>query len=420
MTGTRLLLLAWAVMSFADGHTVGTYTPLSVALMTAGVALLSVPALASGRFPLTAPSRLELGAALLVLVALYPVATIAPANESGLGQVAAMILLGLGTALALLSWSRRAAVLGGTVGVLSCVVAGAVMINRNADPHVDVLFLTQGAADSIVHGFDMYLGHWASPHGIRDGFPYLPGVGLILAPFRLVGLDVRYGLLLATAAAAVLMWRIAPRPLGPWHALLVFAVPGWPTLVAFAWTEPLLLLPLLLVFLFVRNGRPTWAVVAFAIALCTKQHVLLLCPVLAAWPAFGLRRVCVAGGAASLVILPWFLVGPHSFLDGALWLNLRLEPRRDSLSLFTSAIEQGWHPPFALVGAVTVFALTLAVLVLRRHATPPLVALACAWVLAVFHLVNKQSFYNEWWLVITLVVVALAFAPEAEKARATL
>jgi len=36
----------------------------------------------------------------------------------------------------------------------------------------------------------------------------------LLAPFRLVGLDVRHGLLLATAVAAVLLWRLAPPPVG--------------------------------------------------------------------------------------------------------------------------------------------------------------------------------------------------------------
>jgi hypothetical protein len=94
-------------------------------------------------------------------------------------------------------------------------------------------------------------------------------------------------------------------------------------------------------------------------------------------------------------------------------LNLHLEPRRDSLSLFTLAMERGWRPPFLVVGGVTLLAIAAVVLVVGRDAPPPVVALGCAWVLAVFHLANKQSFYNEWWLVIALLVVALALTGES-------
>ena len=412
MSGTRLVLIAWLLMSFADGSRLGTFSYASVSLMTAGVLLLALPVAAPERFPVRPPGRWELAATVGALAAMYAPATIVPGNEPDLPRAAGVLFLSLLVGLALLAWKDPGPRLGGVVALVGAGVAGLMMIAYDSPPGIDVWFLTQGAADSIVHGFDMYLGHWPESGGIDHGFPYLPGVGLLLAPFRVVGLDVRHGMLLAALLAAVLVWRSAPGRSGPWLAVLIVAVPGFPTLIAYGWTEPILLLPLALVFVLMRAGRPGWATLAFLVALATKQHVLLVCPVLAAWPAFGLRRVLLAVAGAAALTVPWFLVAPHAFLDGALWLNLHLAPRRDSLSLFTVAMDQGWRPPFALVGTVTLAAMAVVVVRLRASASPSKVGLASAWVLGVFHLVNKQSFYNEWWLTITLLAVALALSGE--------
>jgi hypothetical protein len=279
-------------------------------------------------------------------------------------------------------------------------------------PRIDVWYLVRGAADSIVHGTNMYRDTWPRSPGITDAFPYLPGTGLLLAPFRLVGLDVRHGLLLAGVFAAAGIWRLAPREQGPFLAVLTLLIPGWLALVDLSWTEPLLFVSLVAMFLAVQKGRLGLAVIALATALATKQYLLLIVPVLACWPAFGLRRAITATAAAGLVCLPWFLASPRDFLDDALFLNLNLEPRKDSLSLYSLAMDAGLRPPFFIVGVITLGAVVIAC---RRTATLPGVALSCAWVLAIFDLVNKQSFFNEWWLVTALVLVSIALIPaEAE------
>ena len=43
------------------------------------------------------------------------------------------------------------------------------------------------------------------------------------------------------------------------------------------------------------------------------------------------------------------LADPHRFVQGAISYNLKLPPRHDSLSLFTTAIRAGHTPSFAVV-----------------------------------------------------------------------
>ena len=166
----------------------------------------------------------------------------------------------------------------------------------------------------------------------------------------------------------------------------------------------------------VVRGRLLVAVLAFAFALACKQHVLLLVPLAACWPAFGWRRTGASVLLAGAVTLPWFLADPRAFLDDALTFNLDLTPRADSLSLFTSATRVGLHPSFALVALLTVAAVAGAVLLLPRTATG--FALGAALVQFVFDHLNKQSFFNHWWLVSGLLLLAVATAEHDRRAEA--
>ncbi|HPF80273.1 MAG TPA: hypothetical protein PKU75_05025, partial [Tetrasphaera australiensis] len=48
----------------------------------------------------------------------------------------------------------------------------------------------------------------------------------------------------------------------------------------------------------------------------------------------------------------------------------------------------------------------------QRHTGLPRILYAAAAVLLVANLVNKQAFFNQYWLVAALVVIALAATPE--------
>ena len=79
-----------------------------------------------------------------------------------------------------------------------------------------------------------------------------------------------------------------------------------------------------------RGGRRP----CFAVALCTKQHVVLLLPLWALWPAFGPRRALGAAAGAAAVTLPFFLWNPGRFWHCVVEFFVDLPARTDSLSIW--------------------------------------------------------------------------------------
>ena len=79
---------------------------------------------------------------------------------------------------------------------------------------------------------------------------------------------------------------------------------------------------------------------------------MLLLPVLAAWPRFGLRRTAAAAGLAGLLVLPWFLASPRDFWHDTVRLLIDFPPLTFADTLFIAAMnELGSPPPFWLTGA---------------------------------------------------------------------
>jgi hypothetical protein len=333
---------------------------------------------------------------------------------------------------------------------LACA-AGVATIRAAPTPRIDVFHLLQVSAAGLPHGADMYRQHWAASRatygvdGLFDVYPYLPLTSVLLAPFRLLLGDVRYGLLLALAVAAVCARRLAadagaggPGGSGAGRGARAGAAAGaaagggggveaggcpaavavLPLLVVIfpesmyalqqSWTEPLLVACLAGMVLAVCAGHGRAAVVALALALAAKQHVALLLPVAALWPAFGPRRAALAAGAAALLVAPWVLAGPRAFVDDAVWTNLRYPVLGHSLSI------PGWASHFgitlgfapALVALAAAYAAAW-----RARGDAAGFCLGGAIVTLTLDLMNKQTFFNHYTLpmgLLTLAAVRLA------------
>ena len=194
---------------------------------------------------------------------------------------------------------------------------------------------------------------------------------------------------------------------------LLALAPGTLTQAEQAWTEPLLFACLAGWALLVARGRAWWAVVPLALACASKQHIALLLPILACWQTFGLRRTVATGGLTGLLIAPWFFASPSDFVHDTITLLIGFHPIRFANTLFIAAqTELSWTPPFWLTGIIVLGALAVAcVLVWRRQ--PPLHELLgwLALVLLIANLVNKQAFYNQYWLAGALIALSLAGTP---------
>jgi hypothetical protein len=422
-TATGALLVAWSLLALGDSAREGEFSVYGLVFVVASFAVgITVVA---RRSVVVVPDRrlLALPVAVCVLAdVLHPASRNMHADDDVALIVTEVLAALAAVVVAIVLWRPAADSRVNELGLLAAAtVVGVVTILVAEDPHIDVWTLLQQSSTGLLHGDDMYRQTWH--YAYRPGkvthlvavYPYLPGTTLLLAPFRWVLGDVRYGLLVADLLTAYFVRRLAPAaPVA--LAGLLLAFPHWTFLVDQSWTEPLLLAGLAGAVLALVHDRPWWAVVGLAVALACKQHVVLLLPLFACWPGFGLRRTVVACVGAGAVVAPWVVAGPSDFWHDAVHANLVLGVVRRALcipsGLLRLHVTTGfWLPLVAIL-------LTYAVLLTRAPRTPSGLALGCSLVLLALDLTNKQSFFNHYTLPLGLLVVALAAAPAIADGRA--
>ncbi len=337
---------------------------------------------------------------------------------------ARLVLAGGAVAAALLLRSTRPgrADAGLAVAVAAYTIASMVIVVADPAPRIDVWVTLQQASDALGHGVNFYRLTWVDSPGVSDAFTYLPWTAVLLAPGRWLLGDVRWALLVWTLVAAwgaVLLARGRARAggrdgrwLGAAVAALLLLAPGTLTQVDQAWTEPLLLAGIVWWAVLVQRDHAWWAIVPLALACASKQHLLLLLPILLLWRPFGARRAVTTGLLACLLVLPWVLVGPADIYHDTIGLLVTFHPIRFANTLYLLALNQwGVTLPFWLTGLAVLGVLGAAAwAVWRRQPALDELLRWLALVLLVANLVNKQAFYNQFWLVGAVVVVSLAAA----------
>jgi hypothetical protein len=383
-------------------------------------------------------------AAAAVVILLAPTFTYLP---EGSARTVRWLLAGsalVAAAAQMLAW-RHAPDAGLVVAAGGYLTATALLVYGDPAPRIDVWYTLQGAADALAQGDNPYTQVWVGPPGIMQAFTYLPGMAVLLAPGRWLAGDVRWSLAVVTVAGALAVralagpglrsdeepgsgsrsdgYRPSPRPAAALAALLLL-LPGTQTQVEQAWTEPLLLAGLAGAGLALTRRRLLLAAVLLALALASKQHVAMLLPVLAAWPRVGLRRVTVATGLAGVLMLPFFVADPAAMWHDTVTLLVDFPPLKFADTLFIAALrELHWLPPFWLTGALVLAAVgSVSWVVYRRDPGLGEVLRWCALVLLIANLLNKQAFYNQYWLVLALILASWAVpeaVPEEEESGAT-
>ncbi len=350
--------------------------------------------------------------------------------------VAAAVLLSVRTGRVT---GRRLLEVGFGLAVVGYLVAATLLIHWDPRPKIDVWVMLQQAADGLLHGKNMYTQTWHGSPGVQNAFTYLPFMGLLLAPGKWFFGDVRWMLVILTLLGALAVRLLARDDatqvpaaapdraddadaahgntllVAVSAAALLLLLPGTATQVEQAWTEPLLMASLAGWALGVQR-RKTWlAVFCFALGLASKQHFVLLLPILAAWPRFGWRRTLSTAVLAGVFVLPWFLASPKDMIHDAVTVLINFQPLIFADTLFIAAIKQlHWTPPFWLTG-LAILAPFAGGIVLVRRRNPDLATVLrwCALLLFVANLVNKQAFYNQYWLIAAMVVISFAVAPGA-------
>jgi hypothetical protein len=431
---TALLLGGWVAVALGIGTHDGRYALPSLALVVIGTVLVGAGAAAAGsrsglrlRVP-AAPAwtgRVALAAAALTVGA-APLIWHPRYFAHGAGWTASQVLAAAGGLLAaatalpsfgMLEWLKnRRWPFWTALGLMSA--AGVTMIAAAPQPHIDVFFLLQGSTKGLLSGDDMYRQQWAATrasyysHGLFDVYPYLPWTSVLLLPFRVVFGDIRYGLVAALAVAAGLSRRLAhgaTRPAARFvPALLPLLIALHPKVTyadQLSWTEPLLVALLGGLVLAAERGRTGIAIACLMLALASKQHIILLLPLAALWPRFGLRRTLISAGGALVLVLPWIIAGPHDFWHDAVDANTGLGYRSDALCIATWVHKEFGHDPgFALTALGLLIAYAIAWRV--RGDAFGFCAGAGLLVLAL-DITNTQSFFNHYTLGMALVVMAV-------------
>src|SRR4051794_18553922 len=412
---TVVTLLAWTLIGLGISAHDGEWSSWGLAALLVAFALLLAVA-ASGR-AIGVPNRRMLSlpvAVCLLAAAAHPAYRLM--HVRGAGIVAVDVLAAATVTVALATLVLRDQARGWWLGAGAAALTGIVTIVVVPNPHIDVWYLLQQSSDGLRRGQDMYRQHWQHSHGLQAIYPYLPWTTVLLAPFRWLTTDVRAGLLLATLITSWQVRRLAPAAPAA-LALLVLIHPHWIFLIDQSWTEPLVLVLLTAALLAISRGRPGVAIVALAAALACKQHVVLLLPLFAIWPSFGLRRTVQSAALAFVAVLPWLVWSPHQFWHDPVKANLDLGviPRALCIPslLLRHDIEVGFWFTLLVLGAA------YAVVLLRVRRSTSGLALGSALVLLALDLANKQSFFNHYTLPLGLLVVALAASCDGQAVRSS-
>jgi glycosyl transferase family 87 len=422
--------LAWLVFFTALQWSVVRYRIPIVAALTAATVALALWQWRGWRVVLDRRAAVVmLAGSALATLAVPLFSYLAP---TGLA-VATTLLVVVPLVCALLLWAGRAEASGragwaaGAVAVTGYAVCAGTAVISSPRPRIDVWVTLQQAADGLGRGENFYAMNWSGSPGIQDAFTYLPWTAVLLAPGRWLLGDVRWALAFWTLLAVAGVWQLArgaatrhtgarDRPGWVWTAAavttLLLLAPGTLTQLDQAWTEPLLLAGLVWWAVLVQRDRAWWAVIPLALACASKQHLALLLPVLLLWRPFGWRRAVATGALTAALIAPWFLASPPDFVHDTISLLVGFHPIKFANTLYLLALNTfGVTLPFAVTGVAVLGTLAgVCWTVWRRQPDLGAVLRWLALVLLVANLVNKQAFYNQFWLVGALVVVSLAVA----------
>ncbi|HQH07569.1 MAG TPA: hypothetical protein PK428_07145 [Phycicoccus sp.] len=299
------------------------------------------------------------------------------------------------------------------------VALACVAIIGDRAPKIDVWVMLQQSSDALLRGENFYDVTWVGSPGVQDLYTYLPWMTPLVAPGRWLAGDVRWTLVLWTMVLFVGLWLLARgrSGRGPLAAASVMVtlvvIPGAITQVDQAWTEPVLAALVIAWAALVQRGRANWAILPLALACASKQHLALLMPLLALWHLFGWRRVLLTGIGAAGLISPWFVTSPAAFINDTITSLVHFHPIRFANTWFLFFLNEfGITLPFWITGVVVLGTVAIAGYAIHRR-QPPLDEMLrwLALVLLAANLVNKQAFYNQFWLSLALVAASLVLGP---------
>ncbi len=298
---TAAVLIAWCLLAVGDSTHAGYYSSVGLALIIVGFVALVV--VVAARVPLEVPDRAMLVVPVLVCVGVAIARSVASAISTSPGETCTRSTpsasrLPLQPRCHCWLYDRWREPRGSACSALAAAT-GIVTIVVINNPGIDVWDLLQQSSTGLLHGDDMYRQHWVHSTGLQSSTPTCRAPRCCSR--RSAGCS-------ATSGTGCWPRRcLAPGCCGGYGSrdaagarrACSSSCPTGLYLINRSWTEPLLVAALAVAIIAMRSGRTGLAIVALAVALACKQHIVLLLPLFALWPSFGLRRTISACGSGA-------------------------------------------------------------------------------------------------------------------------
>jgi hypothetical protein len=289
------------------------------------------------------------------------------------------------------------------VVLLACAFCARIfMILSSPDPQIDVFFVMQQAAQGLLEGKNPYSMVFGPSWYGKSTIAYLPATIYLAVPARLLLGDVRYTYAVGDLIVAIVLYAMAKqrsartgegRRQARCLALLYLFNPMALFILEQSWTDTAVIAVLFLVwFVWFRLHKPVPAAILLGIALVTKQYVVLVLPFLWRHPRVKPAHLGGAMLTAALLGLPLALWNLKDFIEDVLLYLVRMEPKPESLNLFSFV----YHAAGARLPAA--FALLLvplgALLFFRQLPSVASLTGSCTVILFLFFFLIKQASLN--------------------------
>jgi hypothetical protein len=390
-----------------------TLAPLGIALMA--VALADQLAF----FSVTGATLILAGVTVLALAA------IAPDPPGGNHIIYPVLLVGLAVMTALTAevpaprdLTVAGLTVGGAVAFYLCTtiaplrryrlyLAGGLLIAAHAviilkipvPQHQDVWRFLNFGVDALLKGQNPY-SNYVGPDGQVIRLTYPPAAILLLAPFRVLLTDIRWGYIACEAIVALLLPRLVRRAGGSvarWQEALILIPLVLPraaqAFFVFSNQEWLLLALAVGALVLALDSRSLLSGLLVGLGIASKQYFVVF-PVLYLLPPLRRRAVLTGVVVALAVTLPFVAWGPSAFVDHVFG-NLASAPDPDRLTIWAMLAHAGMPSGRAVSVALAVAGGVVALLLAwaGRHSLSTSL-MACGLGLLAFTLGATFAGYN--------------------------
>lgn len=325
------------------------------------------------------------------------------------------LLLGFSLIFAFLIWLLQSKKIKTFIFALLIFLAFTLrilMVLGSPNPHIDVFDFIKLGGSGLIKGINPYSNTYTPMYdGVTPNYyTYLPTTILLTLPSVAIFNDPRYAMVFTDLIVAFLIFKIFKKGDEKYAFPLIFLYnPISLVVLEESFTEPLVLLLIVLSAFFIKDKRHFLGAIFFGLMLATKQYLILILPlIIRPYPKISQKLTFLFASVltALIIILPFFFWNPKDFWYDTVTSVIESPNRPWSLS-FTSFLYQfgiNLSPLFSWLGV----AVLLILLHLKKINIHKFFYFS-AFLLFIFFFFNRWSAINYYYLISQFLLLGMAF-----------